>query len=276
MQNRIAGCNPYLLGIIALIATAAPGAAQQTFQITAPFDGTHVQRGQGVVVTISVPSASSFLGVSIIGTGNIGAAGPLTASPFTFVLTVPADLSYGPYQLTAVGIDSSGNLTTSPSITLNVDPTSSLSALSVTPVTVKFKYTGQQIPLQVIGTFADGSTADLTRSTLTSYTSSKPSSATIAAGIATAVGGSQPGAVFNVTYGGVSATVPFSVPNAIRGDLNGDGVVDMNDLNIITIALNTPASGPFDARDLNKDGVINALDSRILVTLCTRPGCATH
>jgi hypothetical protein len=52
--------------------------------------------------------------------------------------------------------------------------------------------------------------------------------------------------------------------------------VDQNDLNIITLALNTPATKPFDARDLNGDGVINALDARILVTLCTRAGCATH
>lgn len=61
-----------------------------------------------------------------------------------------------------------------------------------------------------------------------------------------------------------------------RGDINGDGQVDKADLAQITSALNKPASGPNDMRDLNHDGVINALDSRILVTLCTHPGCATH
>jgi beta-lactam-binding protein with PASTA domain len=60
----------------------------------------------------------------------------------------------------------------------------------------------------------------------------------------------------------------------LRGDINLDGVVDKLDLALITAALNTPASGPDDPRDLNHDGLINILDARILVTLCTYAGCA--
>lgn len=60
-----------------------------------------------------------------------------------------------------------------------------------------------------------------------------------------------------------------------RGDVNGDGQVDIVDLDLVMNALNTTASGPHDLRDLNHDGVINVLDARILVTLCTYPGCAT-
>lgn len=59
------------------------------------------------------------------------------------------------------------------------------------------------------------------------------------------------------------------------GDLNGDGVVDQTDLDILLAAKNTPATGPGDPRDLNGDGKIDALDARKLVTLCTRPGCTT-
>jgi hypothetical protein len=70
--------------------------------------------------------------------------------------------------------------------------------------------------------------------------------------------------------------VVVSVPNNISGDLNGDGKADIDDLNILNSYLNTPASGPNDARDLNHDGVINALDARILTTLCTYARCATH
>lgn len=61
-----------------------------------------------------------------------------------------------------------------------------------------------------------------------------------------------------------------------RGDVNDDFQVDKNDLALVTSVLNTPASGPNDPRDLNHDGVINALDARILVTLCTYAGCATN
>ena len=59
------------------------------------------------------------------------------------------------------------------------------------------------------------------------------------------------------------------------GDLTGDGIVDMNDLNIIQAALNTPAYGPNDPRDLDHDGKITVLDARKLVLLCTKALCAT-
>jgi len=60
----------------------------------------------------------------------------------------------------------------------------------------------------------------------------------------------------------------------IPGDLDGDGDVDKDDLSIVLDARNTPASGPDDPRDLDGDGLITGLDARMLVTLCTLPGCA--
>jgi len=46
------------------------------------------------------------------------------------------------------------------------------------------------------------------------------------------------------------------------------------DLNMVLAARNKPASGVNDPRDLDKNGVINALDVRKLTLLCTRPRCA--
>jgi hypothetical protein len=62
----------------------------------------------------------------------------------------------------------------------------------------------------------------------------------------------------------------------IYGDVNGDRKIDMNDVNTLVSSRNQPANGPDDLRDLNRDGVINALDSRILTTLCTNPRCAVQ
>jgi hypothetical protein len=59
------------------------------------------------------------------------------------------------------------------------------------------------------------------------------------------------------------------------GDLNGDNVVDLIDLDIITAELNTPITEPSDPKDLNGDGTIDALDARLLVNLCTYPRCAS-
>lgn len=60
---------------------------------------------------------------------------------------------------------------------------------------------------------------------------------------------------------------------APRGDLDGDGDIDRNDLNLILAARNLPASGPDDRKDLDGDGMITALDARKIMELCTRQKC---
>jgi len=62
----------------------------------------------------------------------------------------------------------------------------------------------------------------------------------------------------------------------IPGDLDGDGDVDRDDMNIILAARNSLANGPDDPRDLDGDGRITGLDARKIVPLCTRPRCATQ
>jgi uncharacterized repeat protein (TIGR03803 family) len=63
-----------------------------------------------------------------------------------------------------------------------------------------------------------------------------------------------------------------------KGDLNGDGNIDLADLQILNSFMNTkspPGTTPGeDRRDLNGDGKIDALDARLLTTLCTKPRCA--
>ena len=60
------------------------------------------------------------------------------------------------------------------------------------------------------------------------------------------------------------------------GDLDGDFDVDLDDLDIILDARNTPADGVEDLRDLDGDGVITGLDARIGVLSCTRPRCSNQ
>ena len=49
------------------------------------------------------------------------------------------------------------------------------------------------------------------------------------------------------------------------GDLDHNGSVNQDDVNDILDARNTPAAGPNDPRDLNRDRLINILDARIFV-----------
>jgi len=67
---------------------------------------------------------------------------------------------------------------------------------------------------------------------------------------------------------------PNSVPT-ITGDLDNDGDVDQNDLNILLTYRNQPASACPEC-DIDGDGIITVLDARKLVLMCTRPRCATE
>jgi predicted outer membrane repeat protein len=59
-----------------------------------------------------------------------------------------------------------------------------------------------------------------------------------------------------------------------RGDLDGDGDIDHEDLAVIRAARGSLAEGPDDRRDLDGDGKITVLDMRKLVLLFTHPGGA--
>ena len=65
-------------------------------------------------------------------------------------------------------------------------------------------------------------------------------------------------------------TLAPMVRPVVRGDIDGDGDIDATDLALVLAARNRPATGPGDARDLDRNGVINILDARILAALLAR------
>ncbi|CAA9890361.1 conserved hypothetical protein [Candidatus Methylobacter favarea] len=75
-------------------------------------------------------------------------------------------------------------------------------------------------------------------------------------------------------YAGTHGHSVFKITFKTLGDIDQDGDIDRSDLARITAALNQPADGPDDLRDLNGDLSIDALDARKLVLLCTQPQCA--
>jgi pimeloyl-ACP methyl ester carboxylesterase len=59
----------------------------------------------------------------------------------------------------------------------------------------------------------------------------------------------------------------------IPGDLDGDGDIDIDDINIIKTYRNQPASAN-PAADIDGDGTITVMDARMLMMDCTLPRCA--
>ena len=64
------------------------------------------------------------------------------------------------------------------------------------------------------------------------------------------------------------------VPRA--GDLDGDGDIDLTDINAMKLRFGQAANGAGDLDDVNHDGVINILDIRKAISMCTRAKCATQ
>jgi hypothetical protein len=62
-------------------------------------------------------------------------------------------------------------------------------------------------------------------------------------------------------------------PCSSRCDVNGDALIDRNDINAIFAARNTPTSAG-ETRDADNDGRITVNDARICTLQCTKPRCS--
>jgi len=276
--------------------------------------------GDTVTVTVTLQNGSFPLTdawvVAEIPIGLTQLSTSLDAADYQGVVTLAATVPFGLYHFTAHAMDSQGNWYQSAPVPFNVEMmAASAASYSVTPTSLNLRYVGDQSSITVLGVLPSGVTADMTYGTASyfgqrttqfnvggpiAYNSLNPSVATIDNnGTVTAMGPGVTCITVNGSYllspspdifpgstGSVTMYVQVTVPPSIRGDLNGDGRVDLLDLEILEERLNSAAitSVNFglghlpvaDARDLNGDGVINALDARILVTLCTSPACAVQ
>jgi hypothetical protein len=257
-----------ILGLIVLIAS--PTSLCQQLAITNPVKGTVVTPGHTITIEVSVAKDAVFTGIQVLGQ-DFGITEVESSPPYLFKLTVPNQV-IGPRSITALGIVSREQGAFSSSLMVDSETTATISLLTVNLAHIAFHYPGQEIPLNVAGTFDDGTELDITRSSLTSYTSADTAVAMVDPnGVVTATGSGA--TTILVSYGNQSALIQVLVLPAARGDLNGDGRIDQDDVNAILAASNTPAKGPFDARDLNRDGIIDIQDAKILASICTVPGC---
>jgi uncharacterized protein (TIGR03437 family) len=133
-----------------------------------------------------------------------------------------------------------------------------------------FAFVGETAHIRVLGKFADGSSAEITMLPSTIFSSEDKTVASVDQ-VGTVTASSAGKTTIRVQNGTLSISLNVSVPTTVRGDLNGDGQVDQDDLNLLIAAVGATVTGPFDARDLNGDGVIDSKDVQALEGACSSP-----
>jgi hypothetical protein len=196
--------------LLVFLFSGAVLSAQPQLQITAPSNGTVVNPGQSIAVTVAA-SGGTFQGVMVVAWNPIPSTLPLASPPYQFQIEIPNDIHAGRYLLTASGYTSPGHGIDSPSITIVVEPpaTAIPNHLRIEPESLDLSVSRKGY-LHVVGVFGDDKTADLRKSEYVDYRSDAPSVASIQKeGIVTAV---APGsATIFITYRGVEARVPVTV-----------------------------------------------------------------
>jgi hypothetical protein len=199
-SSRIAG----ILILIAALSAIGARAQQELIHILSPATDTVVRPGQTITITVTAETSVEKLvviGQHPLGVGQVisdPAPGVVTrgqgdSRPVQFQLTIPAQIRPGAYRVTAMGTTSGGNME-SQAIVLDVEKSEEPARIWTEPSVIQSIHPGDRIPIRVLGSFADNSQEELTKSNKTHFTSGDPHIATVTAdGVVTAV---SPGKTF--------------------------------------------------------------------------------
>jgi hypothetical protein len=187
-----------------LVATASVLIAGSTSSIYAQQNLIHiyppasqvVRPGQTLIISVAADSSVhklALIGQQPIGMARLavgGAAGMVAQGqgrPIEFQLTIPSAIQPGIYHLTAVGRAAANPVESDP-LLIDVEIPEEPARIWAEPSTLQFSRVGDQIPLRILGSFADGAQSELTRSRKTSFASADPRVASISPdGLVTAV-----------------------------------------------------------------------------------------
>jgi hypothetical protein len=197
--NKFAAQIASVLALIAGIVVIPSGAQESLVRILSPVAGTVARPGQ--IITIAVAADASVEKLALIGQRPLGvgqvlsggapgimARGQGESRPIQFQVRIPANTRPGTYRVTAMGRVAGGD-TESEAVTIDVEKSEEPVRIWAEPSLIRFERVGDEIPVRVLGAFADNSNEELTRSSKTSFTSADPRVATVSAsGMVTAVG----------------------------------------------------------------------------------------
>ncbi len=161
-------------------------------EIASPASGAIVNQGQTMSVSVKSPANVTFANVAVVGEGPVGTRMIQSSVPAQLSFTIPSDVASKSYMLTAFGTTASGQNAESDAILIDIERPDLPVSIAATMNTLSFEIPGHQFPLTLLGTFADGSVLDITRSSHVTYATANASSATVdAQGIVTSKGPGQ-------------------------------------------------------------------------------------
>jgi hypothetical protein len=197
---------------------AAPQSQQPALQISSPANGSTINPGHTLSVTVTSPAGLTFQMVAIIGPAPIGFNTSGASIPAQFSITIPPDADCQIYTLTADGLTQSGQSVSSAPIQIDIERPDFPAALSASDSSLNLESQGEQTHLVVLAGFLDGSQIDVTQSTLVSYVSSNAAIATVdSSGTVTAMAAGS--ASITVTYVLGSQNLQISIPVTVQNPM---------------------------------------------------------
>lgn len=253
------------------------GQAPPLFSVVSPANGQVFHMDENVLVAIQPAPGVTIAALEVLsplGLSAVASAGPISIRVWRKNL--------GAMRLAITGATADGR-SLEVTRTIQVEPTGSPTHIVIGPGDVRLAVLETRPVLTypassnvaVLGNF-QGKLVDITASSQTVLSSDNTKVARVSS--SGSVAAVEPGrTTIRARYGVMTSSVVVTVNVfGMRGDLNGDNVVDQVDLTFLLTYINRPSSGSGDPRDLNGDGRVDALDSRVLATLCTRPRCAVQ
>lgn len=265
-MSRVLFINVVLYTLLMILFTGADAHAGVEFE--SPLPGAEVRAGSSISVAVRASEDIQVVFVGIVGDG-----GQLTLEqrPFVGNIRVPKHLR-GEQQLVVLGYSSGQAFEKKIALKIKDAVGGSAEDLRSRYKMMSVAFPGDSVSPSFYLENTERRTFDLSLTDLKIQTSDNLA---ILNGEVVAL--SHGDGWIAASFGDKSILVPVFVPLLRRGDLNGDEVVDESDIYVFrSRPLNVPAKSSSDARDLNGDGKIDALDLRVLTTLCTRPRCATQ
>ncbi len=223
MRAKLIGVWVVLAAIaLTTLVPASISAIPQTkpvFQITEPASGSIVNPGQMLTVKVTSPTPALFPEVALIGEDPIGFAGTISRLPGELSVPIPKDINLGRHTLTVEGRPQAGKELVLATVDIDVERLDFPVSMSATDSRIGLDSPGEQIHLEVLADYSDGTTYRATSSSHISFSSANTEVATVdASGMVTAV---APGiGLITVKYAlgdnKLSIGIPVQMPNPDR------------------------------------------------------------